>query len=441
MAQLTLPFRVEKNKLLNENSKANYGTFQDSKTAPVHRWFQYPAGFSYKAVEEIIRRNALRPDAIIYDPFMGTGTTLVTAKLKGIESYGVEAHPFVYEVASSKLFWDFDYKKLNTKIEEVLAEAKDLIKEIPLKEIDLSGYPELVRKCLSDSNLFRLHIIKMIIKKTRKPYHSFFKTALTCALRIASGAATGWPYIAPKKKIQETDGLVAFSRVVWMMYDDLYHCSHLPGIAETHPIRGDSRNTEEELKDEMFDCVFTSPPYLNNYDYADRTRFETYFWGFAKTWGEITEKVRTQLIISATTQINRHNFEANPLDDTIQQADRGVYEGLIERVQRLSELRLVKGGKKSYDLMVAGYFNDMFRVVSDTYRTMKKGAKFHLVLGDSAPYGVYIPIYEYIGKLGIAIGFSDYGVEILRTRGGKWKNNPQRHSVELSEGILTLTKR
>ena len=440
MAQLGLSLKTQKNIPVNGSLKANYGTFQDSKTAPIHRWFQYPAGFSYKAVEEIIRQDDLCPGKTLYDPFMGTGTTLVVAKLQGIESYGVEAHPFVCEIASSKLYWDFDYEKLYFKIQEVINKASDLINEANLEQIDLSEYPELIRKCLSDTNLARLHIIREIIKQKREPYHAFFKTALTCALRISSGAATGWPYIAPKKKIRETDGLVAFKQVLWMMYDDLYLYAHQKGLAIAHPIKGDSRNTTGILEDDIFDCVFTSPPYLNNYDYADRTRFETYFWGFARTWGEITKKVRTQLITSATTQINRGDFEADPLDDSIQQGNREVYNSLLEKIHKLSELRLVRGGKKSYDLMVAGYHNDMFRVIGDTYRTMKKGAKFHLVLGDSAPYGVYIPIYEYIGKLGLAIGFSDCDFELLRTRGGKWKNNPQRHSVKLSEGILTLTK-
>lgn len=440
MRQLALFFNPQENSVSSAMTKAKYGTFQDSKSAPIHRWFQYPAGFSYKAVEEIIHQDGLRPGKILYDPFMGTGTTLVAAKLKGIESYGVEAHPFVYEVAATKLFWGYDYNELSIKIKDVYKEARGKIQRTNLAQIDLSEYPELIRKCFSDGNLARLHLIKSVVVSQKELYFSFFKAALTCALRIASGAATGWPYIAPKKKIQEVDGLVAFQKILDMMYSDLYECAHQSGVAEAHPVKGDSRNTQGVLEDKIFDSVFTSPPYLNNYDYADRTRFETYFWGFAKTWGEITEKVRTQLIISATTQINRNEFKKIPVDDSIKEADKSVYDDLSETVIQLSQIRLTKGGKKDYDLMVAGYFNDMFQVLRDVHRTMKKKAKFHLVLGDSAPYGVYIPIYDYIGKLGLGIGFSKYDVEMLRTRGGKWKNNPQRHSVELSEGILTFTK-
>jgi hypothetical protein len=101
---------------------------------------------------------------------------------------------------------------------------------------------------------------------------------------------------------------------------------------------------------------------------------------------------------------------------------------------------LQKGGKKSYDLMVAGYFNDMLPMMQQVYRVLKPGAAFFLILGDSAPYGVHIPTEEYLGQLGQAIGFRSYTLQSLRERGGKWKANPQRHSVMLKEGLLILQK-
>ena len=35
--------------------KSEYGSFRDSLRAPIHRWFTYPAGYSHKFVESIIR--------------------------------------------------------------------------------------------------------------------------------------------------------------------------------------------------------------------------------------------------------------------------------------------------------------------------------------------------------------------------------------------------
>ena len=70
---------------------ANMGTFADSKTAPIHGWFHYPAGFSYRAVESILDHHGVRPGHRVYDPFAGTGATGVLCKWRCIESVGVEA--------------------------------------------------------------------------------------------------------------------------------------------------------------------------------------------------------------------------------------------------------------------------------------------------------------------------------------------------------------
>ena len=97
---------------------------------------------------------------------------------------------------------------------------------------------------------------------------------------------------------------------------------------------------------------------------------------------------------------------------------------------------------KDYDIMVAQYFNDIYDVLRETYRVLKPGAHFLLVLGDSAPYGVHVPTGMYIAEIarGKGIGFSSYQIEELRKRGGKWKDNPQRHKVPLREGLVILKK-
>ena len=82
----------------------------------------------------------------------------------------------------------------------------------------------------------------------------------------------------------------------------------------------------------------------------------------------------------------------------------------------------------------------MLQVFRETLRVLGPGAPFLLILGDSAPYGVSIPTETYLGEIGKAVGFARYEVEELRTRGGKWPDNPQRHKLPLKECMLTLYK-
>lgn len=423
-----------------------WGTFKDSLKAPIHRWFTYPAGFSYKAVEYSFREAQLAKNSVVYDPFMGSGTTNLVAKMLGINSIGVEAHPFVYPIAKCKMNWDVDHSKVVGElysIEKRLDEANKSGTEID--SIIKDEFPELVLKCYLPKTLYEIlimrnHILSIGDEKTKL----FMKVALIATLRDVSIAATGWPYIAPKKtKITSLskEGFKTYCQKCQSMLSDLEAIKTYCGNEHSYHniILGDSRQTLLHIANECVDHIFTSPPYLNNFDYADRTRLEMYVMGDAKNWKEITSSVRTKLITSTTTQIDRKDNKYTFLPDFVHDCPQ-EHQFLLDATKKLSEIRLTKGGKKSYDLLVLGYMNDLYRVIKDNYRVLKKGSVAKYILGDSAPYGVHIPTDELIGKIGVNVGFANYKIDILRTRGEKWKGNPQRHGVALRESIVTLTK-
>ncbi len=440
-------FKFEEDKPTDDQE---WGTFKDSLRAPVHNWFTYPAGFSYKAVEASLRLHHVTEGMAVYDPFMGSGTTNLTAKKLGVSSFGVEAHPFVFRIAKTKLNWDVDLEKVSeavSKIQTLVKTQRKLSRN--LHQQLKAEFPELILKCYEDKTLSDLLLIRESIAQGdfAAEVVDFLFVSLTSILRQVSTAATGWPYIAPKKQKTTSlnkDALLEFARQTAKMIDDIE--SIRDEASENYQksfhkiFNADSRDTRELIPNKSADHVFTSPPYLNNFDYADRTRLELYFFGEAKTWGDISETIRTKLITSATTQISRDDPRYN-LSEDLERDCPEVFKFLGKAVSKLSKIRLTKGGKKSYDHLVSGYFNDMYLIVSDVFRVLKSGRKAIFVLGDSAPYGIHIPTDELIGKIGVGIGFANYHIDVLRTRGGKWKDNPQRHDVALRESIVTLTKR
>ncbi len=431
-----------------KKQESEWGTFKDSLRAPVHRWFTYPAGFSYKAVEHPIERFGILPGQTIYDPFMGSGTTNLTAKTLGIHSFGVEAHPFVYRITTAKMNWCIDRGEVLEFLKVVRLELPHLSQSYHPDQIK-ETFPELILKCYQENTLADLLALRILVceQKMSADLREFFFVVATALLREVSTAATGWPYIAPnKQKVTslDKDVLTEFSNLARRMVDDIEEIkiwSNGRYQRTTHTlINGDSRDTTGQIPAESVDHVFTSPPYLNNFDCADRTRLERYFWGEAKTWGEITRDVRDKLMTSATTQIARSDAKYE-ISAELQADCSDVAAFVATAVAELSTRRLHKGGKKSYDLMVAGYFNDIHQIVRDVYRVLKPNTKALFVLGDSAPYGVHIPTDKLIGEIGLGVGFSDYDIEVLRTRGDKWKANPQRHSVALRESIVILSKK
>ena len=55
----------------------------------------------------------------------------------------------------------------------------------------------------------------------------------------------------------------------------------------------------------------------------------------------------------------------------IRQADEGLHAELMEIIARLRDMRSVKSGKKTYDYVVAGYFEDMLQVLIGARKSLE----------------------------------------------------------------------
>ena len=421
--------------------KADYGSFKDSLKAPIHRWFAYPAGYSHKLVESAFQQYAVSTGDLVADPFLGTGTTSVTAKFNGIDSVGFEPHPYVCSVARTKLTTDLDTADLWSEMCTVADHADSAAAD----KMDSTTYPELVYKCFTMPVLAKLTAIKDAISDIPDPNTSnFLNLALAKTLRQVTTAGAGWPYIAPSKYAKRSvqrDPITEFERAAGAMIDDLRYLQTLnPPSSEHAVINAGAAAMEEYVEPESVDLIVTSPPYLNNYDYADRTRLETYFLGIYNSWSDITHNVRRKLMVSATTQIT-----TGPMAHLTNLPEISVnlpetYEYLAPRIDQLTGIRMEKPGRKTYDIMVAGYFEDMLPIMRASYSVLRPGGKCVMVIGDSAPYGVHVETEHAVGTMALEVGFADFTVEVFRERGTKWQGNTQRHSVPLKESILTIGK-
>lgn len=421
--------------LKEQHVMREYGSFKDSRRSPIHRWFAYPAGYSHKLVEAKMRQYGLDAESLIVDPFLGSGTTTLAAACSGIPSVGIEAHPFVSWVAKTKCTqWDANElrRAYNYLIERIKSGSSDS------QPIDTKGYPALIYKCFTPGTLRDLTCVHRAVG-CMGATRDFFMLALVASLRNSSTAGTGWPYIAPTKyaqKTPKTDAISTFANQCLLMINDV-ESARLK--ADASVVAGDSRHLTKYVGADA-DLIVTSPPYLNNYDYADRTRFETYFLGLYSTWSEITAHVRDALMTAATTQVTVSRDTEKALMPTVRSVSTVIHEEITGAMNRMSAMRAVKPGKKRYDLMTGGYFEDLTQTLVQAYDVMKPGGRAVFVLGDSAPYGVHVPTDILVGRLGKAVGFSKYKVEVLRARGDKWKGNTQRHHVTLRESITTLVK-
>jgi DNA methylase len=403
---------------------------------PVHRWFRYSAGFSAEWAETVIGQHRKAADYTVLDPFAGSGTTLLAAEHSGVVGVGFESHPFVQRIAEAKLLWA-------SNVEAFIAAARRVRKHHANnhKLADfVAQVPALMQKCYTDEALCELYALRNgYLAEKRNIDDASAKLVwltLTAILRQCSGVGTAqWQYVLPNKtKARVSSPLASFDAKVEQISTDMTLAQQQGWASSAAVFAHDSRDKAIPIKPGSVDLVLTSPPYANNYDYADATRLEMMFWGEISGWGDLQGAVRQHIVRScsqhaAADRVDLATLLAHPRLSAIASDISGV-------CHELAEVRMGKGGKKAYHTMIAAYFFDMAGTFAMLRMACRDGARVCFVVGDSAPYGVHVPVDEWLGRLALANGFESFAFTKLRDRNTKWKN--RKHAVPLHEGHLWI---
>lgn len=406
----------------------NPTTFTDNMRLPVHRWFRYPAGYSAAWVANLLTADRRSASALrVLDPFAGSGTTLIAAEAIGADATGLEPHPFVVKVANAKLAWRESPDAFRDRASAVLGLHRPEYWRDP---------PALMAKAYPAETLAALCGLRSAAERVSAgdEVDEVVWLALVGILRACSPVGTAqWQYVLPNKtKARVADPLEAFAAITAMMEADMRAMPDPRGVPRARLLAEDAR-APASLEPGWATHVITSPPYPNNYDYADATRLEMTFFGDVESWADLQNKVRRHLLHSCSQHMPGYDTRtafADPRLDPIRDELVRVYE-------RLEAERGHHGGRKAYHTMVLAYFRDLAHVWSAVRLACADDAQVVFVVGDSAPYGVHVPVERWLGELALSAGFSSWGFTKVRDRNTKWKN--RKHRVPLHEGLLVVS--
>ncbi len=410
------------------------GAFTDNMRLPVHRWFRYSAGFSAQWAESVLRSSGGNEEDIVFDPFAGCGTTLLAAQRCNRPNVGSENHPFVARIARAKLCWSADERHLFD------AGARLLSSAIAQVETIRDQPPQLLVDCYTPEVLRRLDALKSVLieqPESDPAIANLLWLVITALLRKCSGVGTAqWQYVLPKRsKVRVTDPFKGFQETLEMFCLDMCELKKVGSSFNSDLRLDDSRTLQSfgALKGKVGQ-VLTSPPYPNNYDYADATRLEMTFWGEVSSWRDLQGAVRHRLVRSCSQHSAAEKLE---LADLLKEPGiSSIREDLTDVCSELSRVRETRAGRKTYHTMIAAYFGDLAKTFNALRPLCKPGASLCFVIGDSAPYGVHVPVESWLTRLAVASGFTYSGFEKVRDRNLKWKN--RKHRVPLLEGNLWL---
>jgi DNA modification methylase len=411
------------------------GSAKDNFYSPVHNWYKFTAGFSYKFVESILDEEAKNKKPIVFEPFAGCGTTLVSSQKKGAKAIGNEGQEFMLDVIKAKLNWDID----KFQCLENLNKLEDYVR-VRLNSYDVATNTHpLLQTLYSPETLSVLYLIRNGLSRIEsESLKLFFKLALSQTMHKTAIHPIAVPYIS-RTKILANGGhpWEKFQAIISQMLLDI---EPLKNISHTSDIYlHDSRHINKQIEDASCNVCITSPPYLNNLDYGEVSKVHTHFFDITSNWNDITTKVRKNLVTGATTHYKEAEFDIETFKKSeFSINNKDVFLDLSSKFFKIKDIAKDRKGKKSFNILMMHYFEDMYYVLKEIKRVLELNSKAYLILGDSAPYGVYVSTTEILGEISKSVGFNNYEIYKIRSRGTKWKSLKNRHSIELSENVLML---
>lgn len=379
-----------------------------------HDWYRFVLSFPPHLVREYIRRFNLNDKTILLDPFCGTGTTLVEAKLNGIPSIGIEANPMPFFASSVKVAWDIDPAGLVEYAETIAKETEKRLAGWSAES--LLSLPEDAQKLLLKDSISPRPLHKTLVllahlqrvKDSRYYRHALLALAKALVFSVSNlhfGPEVG---VHPIKK-SDAPVIDAWLSEVRSIAQDLRSAGENHVKAQIY--NTDSRQLDKILHPNSIDAVFTSPPYPNEKDYTRTTRLESVLLGF------IREKSELQNLKKGLLRSNTRNVYKGDNDDKWVEDNEEIQFIADSIEQKRIKLGKTSGFERLYGRVAKLYFGGMARHFASLRPYLKPGAQLGYVVGDQASYlQIMIRTGKLLADIAVSQGYELVGIDLFRTR-------------------------
>jgi hypothetical protein len=265
-----------------------------------HDWYRFVLSYPPHLVRDYLNDFDLDQQSEILDPFCGTGTTIVEAKLNRIKAIGLEANPFPYFASTVKTNWDTLPEALQsfaTQVsEDTYAELVDqgiddqrlfCESNVELKTLDKQARRALIKNSISPLRLHKtLVLLEQINRFQNTPLHKYGVLALGNALLATIGNLRFGPEVGVGKVKKDALVVAAWMHEIRKMIGDLKLVSD-KNYPPTTVFLADAREPAKMVEENSIDAVITSPPYPNEKDYTRTTRLESVVLGFFEDMAQL----------------------------------------------------------------------------------------------------------------------------------------------------------
>ena len=396
--------------------------FRDSNTKEyTHCYHNYPAMMIPQIARRLICDFAPEGSvSMILDPYMGSGTTLVEAAIKGIDSVGIDVNPlarFIAEVKTTK----FNINEVEESFNYILRKIDSF--DISAVKFVATDFNHITKHdyCYSKENLIKLKYLSSVIDSMEfAATKSFFNLALAETIRDVSFTRNGEfkryrieankiptynpnPFVLIADKIKRNlDGLNNFLKDASEFTVNISDCNSVYEIP--HSL----------LAKESVDMVVTSPPYGDS-----RT---TVAYGQFSRWAG--EWFRFP---------NAKNIDRTLMGGMPKKIDS------IDTVALATELEQIKQSdiKRYYE--VTTFLDEYSRSIENVAGVIRKGGRVCYVVGNRTVKDVQIPLDYFTAEIFEKNGFKH---EITYVRSIPNKRMPSKTSPSNKKGanVSTMTE-
>lgn len=397
-------------------------TFNGAPTRELtHCYHDYPARMIPQVAGRLIDQFAPANARLLFDPYSGTGTSLVEGLIRGINGVGTDLNPLARLIARAKTSTP-DLKEVDREIARfnriVLSSKLKRLAEAP--EIQGISNLEFWFKPAVISNLRRLKLY--VDEISDDEVRLFFQVAFSETVRESSNTRNEefklYRYDAAKLEKFNPDvfeimasklkrnraGLQKFLAI-------MNNFKHVP-TAVFYDFNSVEQVPHDKVSLESVDLVLTSPPYGDSHTtvaYGQYSRLSAAWLGLPEP-----DKIDSKLMGGKTYRAIP-DFECAPLDHA------------VDTVRKIDE-------KRAHE--VAAFYTDLRKSISNVAEVVKPGGYACYVVGNRKVKGVVLPTDKAIHSFFESCGF-DYVDTFHRSIPNK--RMPLRNSPTNAPGAVDQT--